>query len=77
MALQVRPVLVWRHLSRPAAVAPPGRHGDVVHRRRPGVVVLLVVFRLERLEHELRRLESARHVEVARDELVHAADRRH
>jgi len=37
---------------------------------------MLVVFRPERLEHELRRLESARHVEIARNELVHAADRR-
>ena len=30
----------------------------------------------ERLEHELRRLEPPRDVEVARDELVHATDRR-
>jgi hypothetical protein len=41
------------------------------------LATLLVVFRPERLEHELPRLESARHVELARDELVHAADRRH
>jgi hypothetical protein len=34
------------------------------------------VFRPERLEHELRRLEPTRHVEVARDELVHATNRR-
>src|SRR6185503_4160424 len=67
----VRMALVQRHLSRPAAVAPSGRRGDVVHRRRPGVVVLLVVFGSQRLEDELRRLEPARYVEVARDELVH------
>jgi hypothetical protein len=30
------------------------------------------VLRAERLEHELRRLEPPRDVEVARDELVHA-----
>jgi len=30
----------------------------------------------ERLEHELRRLESPWDVEVAPDELVHATDRR-
>jgi ribosome-binding ATPase YchF (GTP1/OBG family) len=30
----------------------------------------------ERLEHELRRLEPPRDVEVARDELVHATDGR-
>jgi hypothetical protein len=34
------------------------------------------VLGVERLEHELRRLEPPRDVEVARDELVHATDRR-
>jgi hypothetical protein len=34
------------------------------------------VLGVERLEHELRRLEPPRDVEVARDELLHATDRR-
>ena len=44
--------------------------------RRPRVVVLVVVLGAERLEHELRRLEPPRDVEVARDEVLHATDRR-
>src|SRR5438105_9663754 len=76
MALQVCAVLVRRHLPRPAAVLPPGRRVDVLPRRRPRVVVVVVVLGAERLEHELRRLEPPRDVEVARDELIHTTDRR-
>src|SRR5205085_10048632 len=76
MALQVCPVLVRRHLPRPAAVLPSGGRVDVILRRGPRVVVLVVVLGAERLEHELRRLEPPRDVEVARNELVHATDRR-
>jgi hypothetical protein len=39
-------------------------------------VVLAVVLGVERLEHELRRPEAPRDIEVARDELLHATDRR-
>src|SRR6266540_433911 len=73
---QVCPVLVRRHRSRPLAVLPTGCRVDVMHRRGPRVVVLVVVLGAERLEHELRRLEPPRDVEVARDELVHATDGR-
>src|SRR5205085_8302771 len=73
---QVSAVLVQRHLARPAALLPPGRRVDVLPRRRPRVVVLVVVLGAERLEHELRRLEPPRDFEVARNELVHATDRR-
>jgi hypothetical protein len=76
VALQVRAVLVPRHLSRPGAVGIPGRRRDVFHRRGPGVVVLLVVLRPERLEDELGSLETERDVEVGRDDLGHATDRR-
>src|ERR671918_773309 len=51
------------------------RSRGVLHRRRPGVVVQLVVLRAERLENELGSLETERDVEVARDELGHATDR--
>src|SRR5829696_771664 len=76
VALQVRAVLVPRHLSRPGAVGKPGRRRDVLHRRCPGVVVELVVLRPERLEDELGSLETERDVEVGRDELGHATNRR-
>src|SRR5580765_6308765 len=52
MALQVCAVLVERHVPRPPAVLPPGRRVDVLPRRRPRVVVLVVVLGTERLEHE-------------------------
>jgi hypothetical protein len=68
-ARQVRAVLVPRHLSRPGAVGIPGRRRDVLHRRRPGVVIQLVVLRSERLEDELGSLEAERDLEVGRDEL--------
>jgi hypothetical protein len=48
----------------------------VLHRRRPGVVVQLVVLRSERLEDELGSLETERDVEVGRDELGDGTDRR-
>jgi len=54
----------------------PGRRVDVLPRRGPGVVVLVVVLGVERLERELRRLEPPRDVEVARDEVLHPTDRR-
>ena len=76
VASQVRAVLVPRHLSRPGAVGEPGRRRDVLYRRRPGVVVQLVVLRPERLEDELGSLETVQDVEVGRDELGHATDRR-
>ena len=63
MALQVCLVLVRRHLPRPAAVLPPGRRMDVLPRRGPRVVVLVVVLAVERLEHEQRRLEPPRDAE--------------
>src|SRR5713226_4935938 len=76
MALQVCAVLLRRHLPRPAAVLPSGRRVDVLPRRGPRVVVLVVVLGVERLEHELRRLEPPRDVKVARDEVLQATDRR-
>src|SRR5439155_9106082 len=76
VALQIRAVLVPRHLSRPGAVAEPGRRRDVFHRRRPGVIVRLVVLGPERLEDELGSLENERDAEVGRDELGHATNRR-
>ena len=72
MALKICPVLVRRHLPRPAAVLPSGRRVDVLHRRGPRIVVLVVVLGAERLEYELRRLEPPRDVEIAWDEGVHA-----
>src|SRR5678815_4895872 len=44
--------------------------------RHPGVVVLVVVLGTERLETLRFVLEPPRDVEVARNELVHATDRR-
>jgi len=64
VALQVCAVFVSCHLSRPGAVRVPGRLRDVIHRRCPGVVVLLVVLGAERLKHELGGLETARDLEV-------------
>jgi hypothetical protein len=48
----------------------------VLHRRRPGVVGLLVVLRPERFEHELGGLQPERDLEFGRDELGHTVDRR-
>ena len=76
VALQVSAVLVPRHLSRPGAVGIPGRRCDVLYRRRPGVVVQLVVLGPERLEDELGSLETERDLEVGRNELGHATNSR-
>jgi hypothetical protein len=60
VASEVCAVLLPRHLSRPGAVGIPGRRRDVVQRRRPGVVVPIVVLGPERLEDELRGLETSK-----------------
>jgi hypothetical protein len=71
VALQVGAVLVPRHLSRPGAVGESGRLRDVLHRRRPGVVIVLVVLGRKRFEDELGSLEPERDLELGRDELGH------
>jgi len=48
----------------------------VIHRRCPGVVVLLVVLGAERLKHKLGGLETGRDLEVGWNELGHATDPR-
>src|SRR5829696_1135803 len=73
VALQVGAVLLPRHLSRPGAVGKSRRLRNVLHRRRPGVVVPLVVLGPEWFEDELGRLESKRDREVGRDELGHGS----
>jgi hypothetical protein len=54
MALQVLAILVRRHFSRPRAPRESGRLRDVLHRRRPGFVVPVVVLTPERFEDEVR-----------------------
>src|SRR6266487_3186598 len=68
MPFEIRAILVRRHRTRPRALFPARCGMDVVHRGRPGGVVGLVVLRPERLQHELRCLESTRHDEVRRHE---------
>src|SRR5439155_24839307 len=69
VSLQVRAIFVRRHLSRPGAAGKPGRTRDVLHRRRPGRVILLVVHGPERFEFELGSPEPEGNFEVRRDEL--------
>src|SRR6266511_3478866 len=52
VALEIAEVLLQRHLARPGTLFPARRGVDVLHRRRPGAVVLLVVLRPQRLERE-------------------------
>src|SRR5206468_6263880 len=70
--LEIAPVVLRRHRPRPRAPLPPRRAANVLDGRRPGGVILVVVLRPERLEHEQRGLEAARGGELLGNE--HSAD---
>src|SRR5204863_4281627 len=71
VAEQVVAVLVEGHLTRPAAAGEARRLADVLHRRRPGRVVGVVVLRAERLQPELWRGQAGGRVEVLWHEVGH------
>src|SRR6476660_7696963 len=68
MPLEVAQVVRKAAVVRPGARLPAGRRVDVLHRRRPRLVVGVVVLRPERLEPELLRRESERNDESGWDE---------
>ena len=71
--LEITPVVLRRHRPRPLVPLPARRAADVLDGRRPGGVVLVVVLRPERLEHEQRGLEAARDGELL-GKRKHSAD---
>ena len=66
--LQVAEVVREAAVVGPGTRLPPGRRVDVLDRRRPRLVVGVVVLRPEPLEPELLRRESERDDESGRDE---------
>jgi len=68
VAFEVTEVLLQWHLVRPVPVREPRGRPDVVHARRPGGVVALVVLGPERLEDEPVGREPPGRVEVVGDE---------
>src|SRR6476660_7108547 len=69
MPLEVAQVVRKAAVVGPGARLPAGRRVDVLHRRRPGLVVGLVVLRPERFEPELLSRQSERDDEPGWDEL--------
>ena len=65
--LQVAQVVRHAAVVGPGARLPTGRHADVLHGRRPRLIVGVVVLRPEWFEPELLRRESERDDEAGRD----------